>query len=104
MNKFFFLKNIDYKFSKQTRLNKNLLNEAYLRTKKTMTKILKNNSILNIVVEENNSQTKKFFLTCAFLYVDCTLAYQLKAEAFGSGAETFSSKADAFGSKINYLI
>ena len=42
--------------------------------------------------------------TPASLYVDCTLAYQLKAGALGSGADAFGSEADAFGSKTDHLI
>ena len=55
----FFLKNIDYKSSKKIRISENLLNKTYARTKATIMKILDSSSMLNIVMNENDNQTKK---------------------------------------------
>ena len=55
----FFLKNINYESSKKNRIDENLLNEAYARTKKLITKLIDSSSMLNIVMNESDNQTKK---------------------------------------------
>ena len=49
---------------------------------------------MHIVINMKSEQATIIF-QIASVYVDCTLAYQLKAEAFGSEVDAFGSKADA---------
>lgn len=51
----FFIKDIDYISSRKTKLNENLLNETYLRTKEIITKLIENNSILSLTMNENDN-------------------------------------------------
>ena len=46
------------------------------------------------IATDMRSERATIIFQVVSVYVDCTLAYQLKAEAFGSGA-------DAFGLEIN---
>ena len=65
--KIFFLKSISYKSSEKNRIDENLLNEAYARTKKLITRIIDSSSMLNIVMNENDNQTKKRILNMCVL-------------------------------------
>lgn len=44
-----------------------MLNKTYNHTKTMMRKLLNNNLVLNIVINENNNQTKKKFLNMCLL-------------------------------------
>lgn len=63
----FFLKSVSYKPSEKNRLSEKLLDEAYMRTKTTMTKILKNSSLLNIVMNESDNQAGERILNMCVL-------------------------------------
>lgn len=63
----FFSKSIDYRSSRKTRLSENLLDEAYMRTKATMTKIFDSSSILNVMIDESDNQIEKKILNMCVL-------------------------------------
>ena len=64
---FFFLKSIGYKSSEKIRFSEIFLNETYIRIKISVTKLIESNSILNIVMDESDNQTKKRILNICVL-------------------------------------
>ena len=57
---------------------------------------------MHIITDMRNEQTTIIFQIVS-VYVDCILAYQLKAETFGSEINAFGSEVDAFDSKADAL-
>ena len=49
-------------------MRENLLNEIYLRTKRIITKLIENNSTLNLPMNENNNQTNERILNICVLF------------------------------------